>query len=710
MGVAATAIGAAVVAGYVWFIPEKPQPRQPLPDLAQLNEDSDESVMPPNPGYLGPLACAGCHSSRVSEFLKTTHARACRRPQEGPMPPGFESGKDGYRTFDPELRFEMSREGGEFFQTAVRQVDGAERRTQSRIDLVYGANRADEVFFTWRGDRLHELMAVWLHPSNEWANSAYNRYGTGGFARVTTSRCLECHNTWFAHMPGTPNEYKPDSFVLGATCEKCHGPGSQHVRYHQGHPNDKAAHAITNPSQLSRERLIEVCTQCHGNFVKPRGLTNTYRPGEPLDKYYRVAEITNPEDDHVANQIKYLRDSKCFQKSDSMTCVTCHDPHRPHEKAAAASHASCLKCHQAESCSDRANLPVAVRDDCVDCHMRQQVWMNVHFHTAQERFVPPIRRFQHRIGVDPIARSEVLLGWHRSQTGPEHRQMAERLASELAEHWVKESERCRHNYRFLAAIGAAREALSVDPPPAVRARAEAARREAIGLQTDLNAEFIEAMHAADEQKAGKAIGILNKILTIKPDFAIAHGKLGTLYAATGKTDEAVRHLEAVARYDPDNASGLAMLGWLAYLGGRPADAIQHYRQAEKIEPFDAKINYHWGLALIKLENWAEAADRFRRALAVDPNHAGSSQGLAHALKQQGKAAEAVRYAWRAARLTDFRELDVLVTLAECYADAGRNPEAAAAAVRALELDAAGSGTLGLDTRRRLEVLRTSAAR
>lgn len=708
-GIAAVAIGAAITAGYVWFSPVKPL-RPPLPDLAELNEDPDESIVPVNPGYLGPLACAGCHNSRVSEFLKTAHARACRRPEDGPMPPGFESGKGGYQTIDADLRFELTREGRDFFQTAVQRVAGVERRTKSRIDLIYGVKHADEVFFTWRGNHLHELMAVWLHPSHEWGNSAYNRYGSGGFARVTTSRCLECHNTWFAHVPGTANEYRPDSFVLGATCEKCHGPGKEHVQHHQAHPKDAAAHAILEPSQLPRERLIEVCTQCHGNFVKPRTAANTYRPGEPLDKYYRLAETTHPEDDHVANQIKYLRESKCFQKSDSMTCVTCHDPHRPHETSATSKHASCMKCHKPEACGDRPNLPAAVRDDCVACHMRQRVWMNVHFQTANERFVPPIRRFQHRIGVDPIARSEVLLNWHRSQTGPDHRQNSDRLATELAEHWIKESEQCRRDYRFLAAIGAAREAVSVNPPPAVRTRAEATKRDAIAIQSNSNAELIEAMHAADEQRATESIGILSKILTIKPDFAVAHSKLGTLYAATGKTDVATRHLEAVARHDPDNATGLSMLGWLAYLGGQPADAIRYYEQAEKIEPFDANINYRCGLALIKLENWIEAADRFRRALAVDPKHAGGSQGLAHALRKQGKAAEAVRYAWRAAKLTEFREVDVLVTLSDVYADAGRTPEAAAAAIRALDIDAAGAGTLDLDTRRRLGTFRASAGR
>jgi tetratricopeptide (TPR) repeat protein len=205
-----------------------------------------------------------------------------------------------------------------------------------------------------------------------------------------------------------------------------------------------------------------------------------------------------------------------------------------------------------------------------------------------------------------------------------------------------------------------------------------------------------------------AIGLLEDILKIKPDWAVARSQLGTLYAAAGRSDKAVGHLEAVARDDPDDASGLAMLGWLAYLDGRPAEAADLYRRADRIEPFDAEINYHWGLSLLKLQRWDDAEARFRRALEVGPNHAGALQGIAHVLRAQGRAAEAVRPAWRAARLTDFHEPDVLVTLAEAYADAGRSAEAAAAATKALEAaDAAGDGRprLGFDVRQRLEQLR-----
>jgi tetratricopeptide (TPR) repeat protein len=114
------------------------------------------------------------------------------------------------------------------------------------------------------------------------------------------------------------------------------------------------------------------------------------------------------------------------------------------------------------------------------------------------------------------------------------------------------------------------------------------------------------------------------------------------------------------------------------------------------------LNYHWGLALIKLERWDEAENRFRKTVEVDPNHTGGYQGLAHALLKQGRAKEAIRFAWRAAKLTDFAATDVLITLAEVYAEAGKISEAAAAATKAIEIEHNGGPQMGFYVRSRLD--------
>ncbi|HEY2251770.1 MAG TPA: tetratricopeptide repeat protein, partial [Planctomycetaceae bacterium] len=500
------------------------------------------------------------------------------------------------------------------------------------------------------------------------------------FSRESTVRCLECHNTWFHHVPGTPNQYRPDSFLMGVTCENCHGPGREHVAYHAAHAGEKSGRAIVRPASLSRERQIEVCTQCHSNAIKHKGPALNYRPGEPLADYYKtLAAPRNTEDDHVANQVKYLRQSRCFQNSDEMTCTTCHDPHRPLNSTASGIE-SCRKCHNDADCREQVRLPAAVKSECVACHMPQYIKINVNFETEDDNYVPPIRRCEHRIAIHPRARDEVVLAWRRTQDDPLSRREVGRLTKSLVDDWLAEADTCRGEFRYMGAMAAIREALRLDPAPQTREKLRAA----VATHNEIEAGFDEAVHCLEERRYGEAIEALNRILKIKPDLAKAHGRLGTAYAATGNNELAVKHLRLVARFDADNPYGCAMLGWLAYLRGDAQEAVGELRQADEIEPYNAQLNYHWGLALMKLERWDEAAQHFRLVLTIDPAHAGGCQALAHALRKTGELEESLRLAQRAVRLTRFENADTLLTLSDLYADLGRFAEAVETAIKALD--------------------------
>lgn len=693
-----TLIAAAAATMPFWRRPAPPPPTAAAEEDADLDE---LATRPQASGYLGPQACTPCHAERVAEFQATSHFRACRLPRVGEMPPGFAPGRGHCATRDPALRFDMTRAGDDFLQTTLHTTAAGERRTSTRIDLVYGAAAADEVYFSWHGDHLRELPLAWLHPQNQWGMAPYYRYGTGDFSRKATTRCLECHNTYFEHVPGTANQYRRDSFLLGVSCERCHGPGRDHAAFHQAHPQAGAAHAVVHPGRLTRVRQLEVCTQCHSNAIKRRRPAFSYRPGTPLADSFRTIVTRHPEDDHVANQIQYLRASRCFQKTD-LTCTTCHNPHRGHETAAPGLAArSCLKCHQAGACAEHNRLPAPVRGNCVGCHMPARVWMNVHFQTEDDLYVPPIRRHEHRIAVYPVARQEVLLAWYRTQVDAPSRQEAARLTKALVGHWLAEADnRCRA-YRFMAAIGAIREALRLDPAPATHAKLKAV----VAIQARLDADLVEANRHLEGGRPAKAIETLDKILAVKPDWATAHGKLGMAYASTGASERAAKHLRAVADCDPNDAYGYAMLGWLAFLQDKAADAEEAYRRADELEPFSAKLKYQRGLALRKLGRLKEAIECFRRGLTIDPNHGGICQALSDALRHQGQAAEAVRFGRRAARLTRFQNPDVLVTLAEAYAAAGRFADADATATRALTVARTGNPELVPHIRRSLEGFR-----
>ncbi len=657
-------------------------PRVQSPVVANHIDDSGDvfdRLVAQNPGFVGIQECAACHSERVAEFRNTRHFLACVQPDPATISNGFDPGRGTFLLSDS-LRFEMTRTGDEFLQTAIHSSPAGEQRTVSRIGLVYGAGAAtDEVYFSWEEDRLSELPVVWLHPSQEWGASLIDPHRNGTFSRPLLPRCLECHNTWFEHVVGSENQFNRDSFMLGVTCEKCHGPGREHLAFHQAHPDTKSGQAIVHPGRLSRDRLIDLCAQCHSNAIKYRQPPLSYRPGKPLDDYFKTLSPKNPEDDHVANQVQYMRESRCFQRSDTMTCITCHDPHRrdnlddrsPFQR-------SCSKCHAAVDCREQDRLPAAVRDNCIGCHMPRVNKIQVFFQTKDNVYFPPVKRIEHRIAVYPAARDEVLLDWYRTQSDAHSLGEVDRLKSALIEYWQTEGETRQRDYRFLAAIDAYRNALRVDDVPAIREKLEVLK----ATHQRIDNDWFDAVHLTKENQLEEARDTLHQILSIKPDLAREHGRLGTLYLKLGQETQAVESLKAAAAYDPDDPYGNSMLGWLAYIGGRPEEALDYYRRALDAEPSNAKIRYQMGLAMSRLNRWPDAVECFQQVLASAPNHAHGCQGMSHALRQQGRLTEALPFALRAARLTQFKDPYVLVTLAETYLDLHRHNDANAVLAQA----------------------------
>lgn len=574
----------------------------------------------------------------------------------------------------------MKRVGGEYLQTTLDATQGPEQRRKSRVDFLYGVGNADSVFLSWEGDRLYELPMVWLYTENRWAVSHFFPYRGGSYGRELNPRCLECHNTWINHVPGSLNEYQRDRMILGVTCERCHGPGREHVEHHRQHPGEARGAFVVHPGQLPRERNIEVCTQCHSNAIKHRGPAFNYRPGEPLDEAYKTLATDFPEYDHVANQIQYLRQSKCFQQSESMTCVTCHDPHQqPRPAGSTSSEHSCLQCHQPPDCREQPRLPEPVRADCVGCHLPPIIKINVNFQTPDDDYVPPLRRSEHRIAIHPIARDTVVWEYLRQQPDEDSRSQADALAQSLVQQHLALALEHRTNHRYLAAIAACREALRITRTPAT----EEALQSAVAMQAQLDDDWNEALQAIAQQRFDDATTLLDQVIARKPDLARAHQKLGTVLAARGKSSRAREHLETAARLDPDDPGAEAMQGWLAFLQDRPAEALPHYQRAMQIEPYDADVTYPYGLVLARLGQLDEAVATFRRLLQIDPRHIRGTVALSDALRRQGKFAEAVDFAFRAAALSDGKDPQLLLQLAICYVEAGQPGHAAGAANAAL---------------------------
>ena len=653
-------------------IPKSPSTSttKPVPVQQMASEKNELAPRPVNAeGYVGLEACAACHAERVSEFRETRHFQACVVPPHDNMPAGFLPGQGTFIPHDSPVQFVMSRAGNEFQQTAFQNTPKGERQASSVIALVYGSGaQTDEVYFSWQGDFLSELPMCWLHPINDWGISGFDRDGSGDFARPTTPRCMECHNTWMNHLPGTLNEYKRHQSIYGITCEVCHGPGREHVQHHQTHPGESSAVDVVHPGKLTRERRMDLCAQCHSNALKHRGPAFSYRPGEPLDDHYKTLKTKNPEDDHVANQVSYLRESKCFQNSDQMTCITCHDPHvhQPRSERGVGG-SDCKQCHQPSDCGARDQLPIPVQDNCVGCHMPKSEKIQVSFSTREAAYYSPVPRWEHRIAVYPVARDQILLDWYRSQTDQASRTQVELLTKSLFQYWTKRAAQFVTEHRHLAAIHAYRQALQLQSDAEIEERLNEVLK--MHQQVDLGRPKVRHLMAEGQYDAG--FELAQQLLKLKPNDAVTRGNLGTLFALRGQKDQARQQWRDAAELDPDDPYGPSMLGWQAYLDGDYEEAMKQFLVAESIEPYFDKINYQMGLALLKLQRWPEAIDRFQRVLKINPKHLEGHIGLNSALRKSGQVTEALSIARNAANLSRESNLSILDVLAETYAEAGQ---------------------------------------
>lgn len=166
------------------------------------------------------------------------------------------------------------------------------------------------------------------------------------------------------------------------------------MEHHQQNPDSTAGQHIVNPGNLRRERMNEVCAQCHSGGEQLRE-SFTYVPGEPLEDYLAIdlsGENASNEDPHSANQLARLIKSRCFQKSDSMTCATCHNPHQQERGNQALFSDRCRECHQTQDCIEFPDLGVAIQNRCIECHMPARRDDVVSVHTSDGKTVTPLLR------------------------------------------------------------------------------------------------------------------------------------------------------------------------------------------------------------------------------------------------------------------------------------------------------------------------------
>ena len=324
--------------------------------------------------YTGSVSCAKCHQKIYESHISTAHHLTSQVASAKNIKGKFEKNKNTFYYF-PNIYVSAEKRGDKFYQ--VEYAGGIEKISKP-LDLTVGSGKRGQSFLYWNKGKLFQLPLTYFTSFDQWTNSPgyANRVV---YNRPITSRCMECHSTYLEKLPDDQTHvenFSTTNIVLGVSCEKCHGPGEQHVNFHTQHPTDTKAKFIINPKTFTRTQSLDMCRICHGGRLNKSKPSFSFQPGDKLADFFTLDTVVKniAEIDVHGNQYGMMAASKCFQSSE-MTCNTCHSPHENESGKKEVFSKRCISCHsqgKSITCKKISPTDKHLQTNCIDCHMSEQ--------------------------------------------------------------------------------------------------------------------------------------------------------------------------------------------------------------------------------------------------------------------------------------------------------------------------------------------------
>ncbi len=174
-------------------------------------------------------------------------------------------------------------------------------------------------------------------------------------------------------------------------------------------------------------------------------------------------------------------------------------------------------------------------------------------------------------------------------------------------------------------------------------------------------------------------------LAKNPACWLAHNNLAEALANSGRTPEAIPHLEQALRLRPGFPEAENNLGDDLRQLGRPQEALPHLERALRLQPTFAEAHNNLGAALMMTGRSVEGIAEFNEALRLKPGYAVARLNLGLARANAGQPDQAIGDFAEAVRLKpDFGQAELNWGIGLTLA--GRFPEAQTHFERALQLE------------------------
>jgi predicted CXXCH cytochrome family protein len=324
----------------------------------------------PSP-YLGEARCQNCHATIFRDSLASRHTQSYYHGAgleqlplaEHPLPdPDDPQVTHTFRWREGTLR-EETRVAGKVLDAVIEYAFGTVDRYVTAVSRdASGAYHIARLSYydTPEGKGWDRSILDAAQPTR---GRETEFQGSGIGVRDGLAKCLYCHvtNPRTGRDPGGP-----ESADRAIGCERCHGPGGNHIAALQAGFPDLA---IVNPVRTSPAVVTnKLCNDCH--------ILSTQPPEEA------------PEDPRwIRSQGVGWTLSRCnIDSGGAFGCVTCHDPHKSARAITTAQYeAQCLMCHapaiapagkekpgspaRAAAGLTSRICPVDPSKRCIECHM-----------------------------------------------------------------------------------------------------------------------------------------------------------------------------------------------------------------------------------------------------------------------------------------------------------------------------------------------------
>ena len=651
-------------------------------------------------------ACAECHAKEFGEWRNSHHDRAMQ-PATSETVLGDFTGVT-FSHLGVTSRFFRRGDG---FVVHTEGPDG--RMADFEVKYTFGVDPLQQYLIAFPGGRLQCLTIAWdtrrkrwysLYP-NERIRADDSLHWTRWSQRWNLM-CAECHST------NLRKAYDPDKDVyrtawdeINVSCQACHGPGDDHVRWARGVPKDYRARPGESKLLVDFQAndswyQVDQCARCHSrrHQVSPED-----RHGDPYMDHFQVATLREGlyhADGQILDEVyvygSFLQ-SKMYRRG--VRCTDCHDPHTIRLKA--SGDAICTECHRPDPPARFPTLARKVYNDpshhfhrpegagarCVSCHMIQRTYM----------VVDPRRDHSFRI---PRPDLSVELGTPNACNDC-HQDKTPAWAGRWTAKWYGGA--AKPHFAPVIALGrrgdpaAPRElgALARDPgqPAIVRATAlellrnygeegvppmldllrdeaplvrtlavggldrlePAPRLDAVSplLGDPIRAVRQEAarvlasvpramMDARQRMAFDRALEEYRATQRAASDTPGGRFNLGVLEASLGRFDEAQRRYRSAIALDPAFLPAQLNLATLLDQNGRNADAERVLREAIETSPDNGELRYSLGLLLAEESRLEEAARSLELAARLLPGRARVRYNYALALQHLGRAGDTER--------------------------------------------------------------------